>query len=442
MTSNSPDRITSPWVMGAVAGLTALGIGIVICVVPALAAQLAAVQSGMTVLDAILLALNTFVLGHGGGLVLTTGVVDGAVTLTPLGLSILFVLACAASMRRMGRAMTLLDAHGDLRPRALRDGLAALGVFAGVYGLGGGVVSATARSELLHAVTVSAVVGCAVLAALGGLLGLLSVLRRPSRGHPGLPLLELLPQPYDAAVRGTLIALLGLFASGMITVVGAMAVGAPQILGLHDQLHPGIIGGIVLTLLQLALLPTFGLWALAALVGGSFAVGIGTSVSLGSADIGVLPALPLLGALPQPGEGPWYLWLLLALPVAAIGLGAYSVVRDVAELPLRRRAIAWGAYPALVLLGGILMIALSAGAVGNGRLSELGPHLGPTLLGLLVLVVGTTGLVLAVWTTPLIPRTQAAWASLRRRVEAAEATERGEHAEQGAHGERAEHGER
>ena len=52
-------------------------------VVPALAAQAAGTASSATALDAVLIALNVLVLGHGGGVVLSTGVIDGAVTLSP-----------------------------------------------------------------------------------------------------------------------------------------------------------------------------------------------------------------------------------------------------------------------------------------------------------------------------------------------------------------------
>lgn len=381
--------------MGGVAALTALGAALALCVVPALAAQLSSQRSGLGVLPAVLLGVDAFVLGHGGSLVLSGGVVQGGLRLMPLGLTLVLVLLSAAVLRRMGRALALVDVGGALRVGALRDAGSALLAFVLVYAAGGGVLSSLARSDHVRTVGTSAVVGCGLVALVGGGAGLAWSLRR--RGAPGVPavrILELLPAPYDAAARGAVIALLGLAAGAMLTVVGALALGFSRAGALMDQLAPGWAGGAVLLLVQVALLPTLALWVLALLLGGHFAVGVGTSVSLGASRTGLLPALPLLAVLPEPGRAPWYSWLLLAVPLAALTLGACRVVLDLRGRAARERYVGYGAWAASVVVGTSILLAMSAGSIGTGRLRLLGPAVPSAALGLIGLTAAA--LVLAI----------------------------------------------
>ncbi len=426
MTANSPDRISSPWVMGAVAALTSLVIACALGVVPALAAELVAARSSFGALGAVLLGIDAFVLGHGGSVQLADGPIEGTVHLAPLGLTALFVLSAAASMRRMGRALSLVRTDGALRAGAMRDVAVTVTVFVLVYAVGGGVLASIGRSPTVHPVVSTAVIGCALVAVVGAIAGVLwSLRRRAAAGVPAVRILDLLPAPYDAAARGAAIALLGLAAVSTLTVVGALVLGFSQARAIWEQLDPGIVGGIVLLLLQLALLPTFSLWALAALLGGHFTVGVGAPVSLGASDPGVLPAVPLLAVLPGPGHAPGYAWLLLILPVAALAAGATAVVREVAGSPLRTRAATWGSYAGAVLVAVLLLLALAGGGIGTERLREIGPALSSVTLPLLGMIVGTLGLALLVFDSPAIGWVRSGVGGLRARVERAEARERG-----------------
>ena len=117
--STDGDSITTPLVRGLLAALSVLGISLAVVVVPALAAQVAGTASSATALDAVLIALNVLVLGHGGGVVLSTGVIDGAVTLTPVGLQILLVLLAALSLRRVGHRLELV--RGEIGRASCRE---------------------------------------------------------------------------------------------------------------------------------------------------------------------------------------------------------------------------------------------------------------------------------------------------------------------------------
>ena len=389
--STDGDSITTPLVRGLLAALSVLGVALAVVVVPALAAQVAGTSSSATALDAVLIALSILVLGHGGGVVLSTGVIDGAVTLTPVGLQILLVLLAALNLRRVGRRLQLVRDDGVLRVGALREAGVALAAFAGTYAIGLSILAAIGRSAEATPVVTSAFVSGALVSVGGGLIGLLWSLRREATSTvPGVRVLDLLPAPYDAVARAAAIALLGLVAAGLLLVL------------------------------------VLAVWALAVLLGGTVVVGTSTGISLGEAQTGVLPALPLLGILPDPGGFPAWTWALMLLPAIAVGLGASSLVRDVAELGRRERLTAWIAYPAAVIVAVLLLAGLTTGGIGDGRLVHLGPQMSTLALPLLGVVVLATGAVLAVRGTDLVPWTRRGIASLRQRVEEAESRERGE----------------
>lgn len=422
--SRNVDSIATPLVRGVLGALSSLGIALAVVVVPALAAQVVGSGSGATALDAIIIALNVLVLGHGGGIMLSTGVIDGAVTLTPFGLLLLVVMLSALAMRRVGRALRPVRDDGVLREGALRDSGSALGMYAVVYAIGLAVLAGIGRSADSSPMVTSAVVSGLMVAVIGGVIGLLWSLRRePTDSVPGVRVLDLLPAPYGEIARAALLAVTGLLGLGMGVVVVMMLVSVPAQSALFDGLAPGIVGGFVLTLIQLALLPLVAVWALTVMLGGTIGVGTATGISLGGSETGVLPALPILGALPGPGEFPAVTWALLILPALPVALGALRLVRDTAAFERRDRITAWVAYPITVIVACLLLAGLSTGGIGDGRLVHLGPQMSTLALPLIGLVAISSGLVIAVFATPLIPWARATGQSLRERVEASERSE-------------------
>ena len=212
--NSTGDSIATPLVRGMIAAALSLGTVIALVVVPALAAQVAGTRSSATALDAIIIALNVLVLGHGGGIVLSTGVIDGAVTLTPFGLLGLLLLISILGMRRVGRALELVRDDGVLRVRALRDAGSALGAYVGVYAIGMAVIAGIGRSSECSPVVTSAIVSGAMVAVVGGVLGMLWSLRREATSTvPGVRVLELLPAPFGDVARSVLLALIGLLSA-------------------------------------------------------------------------------------------------------------------------------------------------------------------------------------------------------------------------------------
>lgn len=177
-----------------------------------------------------------------------------------------------------------------------------------------------------------------------------------------------------SALRIGLGSALGVVAVAAVLVTVRIVVEYPTIVGLHQALAAGVDGGIAITLAELALLPNLVVWAAAWLLGPGFALGAGTTVSPSVTLIGPVPGLPLLGALPAEGAPLGVLWL--ALPVLLGFGGAVLVARSVPE----RRDEPWWATLAVGLGAGAVaglvlgvLAAASAGAVGPGRLAEVGP---------------------------------------------------------------------
>lgn len=424
---DSDTGLVTPVVRGAISALVCLATGLAIVVVPALGVQLTAEHSTMSALEAIILALNILVLGHGGGLTLTTGAINGAVTLTPLGLTGLLMLVSALGVRHASSRLAPVQDDGGLRSKALRDLGTALGVHTAVYATGLAALGALGRTPDLSVLLLSAAVSGVFVALLGGLIGAGWALRREVREvDASLRVLDLMPAPYGALVRGVGVALLGLLALGFLTVVVMAAVGLQDAARLQDSLDAGVVGGLVLTLVQLALLPLFAVWALVVLLGGTVTLGTGTVYGLAGISTGVMPALPWLATLPGPGTPPVVAWGLLLLPCVAIGVGAVAMNRGVVQCRRREQVITWLAYPVAVVIGVLLMAGVATGGIGTGRLRHLGPQIGPLMLPLLGIAVLTTGLAWIVLASPVPALLRRGVERVRDKVAAEEAVERQE----------------
>ncbi len=184
-------------------------------------------------------------------------------------------------------------------------------------------------------------------------------------------------------VRGAAIAVIGLIGVGALVLTVAVFAGGGQIVALFQAGNVDAVGAIVLALGQLAYLPTLVVWALSFAAGPGFALGTGTAVSPSGTQLGVLPGLPVLGAVPE-STTPWLL-LLALLPIAVGALAGWMLrSRFAAAHPDHE---AYG--PRLAVLAGVAalsaaVVALFAvcarGAIGPGRLAETGPEPGPLAL--------------------------------------------------------------
>lgn len=213
----------------------------------------------------------------------------------------------------------------------------------------------------------SALLACAVVSLVGLGAGALA------GGPLGRALVERLP----VLLRDGLVAA-GASAGALAVAVGLAAVAAiamrwQAVTSLGHQLAPGAGDAVGVTLLSLAYLPNLLVWTLSYVAGPGFTIG-GAGVDPFSQTGGLVPAVPVLGAVPgqAPAAGP----LLLLLPVVAGVVGAV-VLRHRRRLALRDEVLSLLVGAGVVAVGAAILAALSGGALGDGRLAEVGP---PALL--------------------------------------------------------------
>lgn len=247
-----------------------------------------------------------------------------------------------------------------------------------------------------HAVAVPAPVQSVVLPTLVFAAGLAVGAARPGRDRESRDagsrtvVSDLVQRiPLDVRVIGGAALRGGAAAVAVVLFVSALAcalligVHYAEIVALYESAHTGAIGGIAVTMGQLAIAPNLVVWAAAWFVGPGFSLGVGSSVSPLATSVGTVPVVPVLGAVPVEASAWGFVGILVPVlagfaagiamrPALAKATGAHSPVLTHVATGLGI-GIAGG-----VLLG--LLAAASAGSAGPGRLAVVGPD--PVLVGL------------------------------------------------------------
>jgi len=199
--------------------------------------------------------------------------------------------------------------------------------------------------------------------------------------RPGPAWLRALP-------RAVLATQLVLLAAGAAVVVTALALDRDRVSALTAALEPGILGGTALLLGQLAFAPNLSVWAGSYALGAGFGLGTGSVVAPAGSQLGLLPGIPVLGALPEAGPGSAnLLWWLAAGALAGVA-GACLVVLGRPPVRFDESSLVGGLAG---LLGGAVFAGLAwaaSGDLGTLRLVNLGPR----LLPLLIMAATTLGL--------------------------------------------------
>lgn len=113
-------------------------------------------------------------------------------------------------------------------------------------------------------------------------------------------------------------------------------------------IQPGIMGGILFTILQLLYLPNIALSGISYLFGSGFSLGLGTLISPTNLDINSIPAIPILGALPT-AKHPLLLFTLV-IPIIVIALNQFKIFNKYDEFKVRQREILVTVFPLIILL--------------------------------------------------------------------------------------------
>ncbi|WP_460774600.1 cell division protein PerM [Microbacterium sp. GXF7504] len=182
--------------------------------------------------------------------------------------------------------------------------------------------------------------------------------------------------------RGTAVALVGVIGAGALVTAISVAVGGGRIVALSQAANLDLMGVVVLGLAQLLYLPVLVVWAVSFIAGPGFALGAGTAVSPAGTELGVVPGIPLLGALPD-DTSPW-LYVLVLLPVAAGAFAGWIVrsrLRPESETFAVQAVIALG-IAVLTAAVTALLCVLASGSLGPGRLAEVGPSAGAVALAI------------------------------------------------------------
>jgi hypothetical protein len=335
---------------------------VAICWLPAAGAS----GSGTSATSAVKAGLLTFLASLHGGIT-----VDGTPAhFVPLGMTIIVGLAAW----RAGAG--LADAADALRETdLLRLGLA------GTAQLASFAVAALVMVPLAELGTSDAPflgVGAASIVLFAATGGIAFVRASPlsdrvslnARGLPRLPgYLRSLGRPAAAAVS----VYLGM---GALLVAGSIVVHHGQVQALSGQVGDGW-GGVPILLLGLLAAPNAVIAGSAYLAGPGFAVGSGATTSAFTTSHGVLPAFPLLGAMPQGSGASTIVWWVMGATPLLAGLAVARVALGRENWLSRLRVALLGAA-----LAGVVMAVLAwqgGGSVGDGRLHTVGAS--PWLLG-------------------------------------------------------------
>lgn len=296
--------------------------------------------------------------------------VDGAILqLAPGGLSILIVLLLYRAARWAAHVA------GVETPSEV---LAVAGPAVGAYAAGGVALALLATSDAVTVAVAPAAVWTGLIAAAATGFGVLveaELIR---------PLAHRLPAWQRTALRGAAMAVAGLLVAGAAVAAASAVAHADRVGAIGSTLDPDVPGLIVLAMLSAALVPNVVVWGSSFALGPGFAVGVGTSVSPAGVDLGLLPALPVLGILPADDLGAVG-WLTLLGPVIAGAVAGNSIRRRTApDEPLVVVAVV-GLAAGLAGMAMAALAWLSGGSAGADRLAVIGPV--PWQVGLATIVL-------------------------------------------------------
>jgi len=356
--SEEPEAGRPLAVSAALCGALAAVIGLVLCMSVALTGWfLADAGAHGDTTDALKVGAVAWLVGHGAHLV----VAGAPLGVTPLAVTMMLVLVAF----RTGRWAARLSG-GSARHVPDQVVGAAVATFTGSYLVLAVVVGVLASRTSAAPGLGRALLGALVVAGLGGGLGLAA----------GSGLLEhrwaRLPGWASDVATGALAGVLWLLAAGAALVGVALLLSFNEAATVLSGLHLNVGDALSYTVVMALFAPNAALLGVSYLAGPGFAFGAGTTVSPTAVSLGVVPAFPLLAALPDEGPTPGWLAGLLVVPAAAAALGVGAALRrrppiahDLAAL----RGAAAG-FVAGVLV--TVLVSFAGGPLGTGRLADVG----------------------------------------------------------------------
>jgi hypothetical protein len=369
----------APWWRGAVVGVLTGLASLVVVVAPVVLAWLVEPLSTGDGWQAAGTGAALWLLTSGAHLAIG----EVTVSLVPLlGLALLVALAWLGAREAMVDVSTDGEHWQGLLPRPLA---ATLGAWWAGYAVAVGAALALSLSGPFRATPLSLVLPLVVVP----LVALALALRPVAREDPdvlGVRLgLARVPDSVRRAVRPGLAGAGVLLCVGLVVVVAMVALSWARVGTISSAVAAGGLGGVVLAVAQVLSLPNLALWAVSFMAGPGFRVVEGGSVTWSGSEGGLLPMVPVLAALPQPGAFPWFTSLSV---LVVVGVGAWVARRalgEVARLSRLRTKLAVALSACLVAALTLAVLDLVAGgSLGQFRLSAVGA---PTLRLFLALLL-------------------------------------------------------
>lgn len=386
------DAPPSLWWRGALGALWASCLGLAVLVVLVLVVWATDARSGASAGQAMQAALQLWLLAHKVPLHIAAphGQAGATLAIAPLGLTLALVLLVARAGAVLARGSRVRDLAG------VATVAAAIGV---PYGVLAAFVAAAAHGD---AVRPSPVVALGAGLLVGTTAAAWGALRAAGREWG---VRAIVPPRLHAPLAAGAVALPVLVGTGLVLVLGSLAVHAHTASQLADGLGTGVVATGGLLLLDALLLPNAALAAVGYVTGPGFALGAATSYAQTGVTSTALPSLPLLAAAPQ-GPAPLGVRVLCLLAIAAAGVAVGWRLR-------RFPATGWTAVRDLVGAGAVagvmtaVAVGLAGGPAGPGRMAVVGAS--PWKVGLV-----TAGEVTAIAALVVAVAARAWWPRVRK----------------------------
>lgn len=368
----TPDRILDGapgWVRAVLAAAEGIFVSLTLLALPAFLIWATSPSASSSGWHSVQMGFAAWSLAHGATVVVSIG----SFSMVPLLMTLFTLTTATWSAQRLAATLARdpgprLSWAGGLR----RDVAVSGGIFVGSYTVIGLLVALAARNDGFVVSIPRAIPGYLGVALGALLIGLRTEFRADlPQVAPEWSLRDRAPGWAQAGLHAGLRALLRLVGVGLLLVIAMLLLRFDRVSGLYADLAPGILGGIVLTSMQGFYLPNGAVWAMSWMAGPGFGIGEGSSVTLADSAPGLLPLVPFLSALPEPGPFPAWVRLFVAVPVLlGVALG-WDAIRDAGpDLVDRASAAVTGSCVAAVGAG--LIGLLASGSLGSARLAHVG----------------------------------------------------------------------
>jgi hypothetical protein len=235
--------------------------------------------------------------------------------------------------------------------------------FTGTYVLTVGIVAFLLTTPVQVA---KSLVGAAILAGLSSIVSVAKVVGWDAmRTWPSWA--KRVPMAAGAGVATVVV-------GGSVALLAALYQGRGRITELSTSLGADPAGGLVLMLGELAYLPNLVLWGASWVIGAGISLGDGSVISPTMTQLGLLPAVPVFGAVPTQPSGRWTLVAWLLVGVAAGIMAAWAAVAPRRRARFDETSLIGGLSGVVAGLAVTVVAVVSRGNLGMSRLVGMGPR--------------------------------------------------------------------